>query len=140
MKLYLIIDAFNRYKDLAQLVSARDVSQPFMTQPQEKNNKNPEISVHKTRLAQIEYVRNYTLLLKNLSKLYLRQLWMRFTSTFSLSNAGKAAKRCTIVRQSSKSLRASINFGYLKFHIYPKNYVQVLILSNKKPTNIFDWK
>ena len=51
----------------------------------------------------------------------LRQLWIRSTSMFSLSTlwiAGNAAKRWTILRQSSRSRSASMNFGYL----YPSSY------------------
>ena len=44
---------------------------------------------------------------------YLRELWICFTSICSFCNVGKAAKRWTMVRASSKSPSASINLGYL---------------------------
>jgi hypothetical protein len=50
--------------------------------------------------------------------MYLRHLWMRLTWIRSPSTAGNEANKCTIVRQSSRSLRASINVGYLNTSNY----------------------
>ena len=37
MRLYLIINAFNKKKEFVQFMSTRDVRKPFMTQPSKKN-------------------------------------------------------------------------------------------------------
>jgi hypothetical protein len=58
--------------------------------------------------------------------MYLRHLWIRFTWICSPSTAGNEANKCTIVRQSSRSLRASINVGYLNIKLYHEHFPHTL--------------